>query len=105
MESKTSDLDERIVNSSIEQMTDAQKIQYERMAKEMFKNVDFENAKILNQTKPPMEDRLAYITDGLRSGLHPTHLEPDEIITLEDAYGKEWYKKWHYTEADLTQIN
>ena len=64
-----------------------------------------EQAKILNQTKPPMEDRLAYITDGLRSGLHPTHLEPDEIITLEDAYGKEWYKKWDYTEADLTQIN
>ncbi len=102
---KTNDLDSRIAASTINQMSDAQKIQYERMAKEMFKNVDFENAKILNQAKPPMEDRLAYICDGLRSGIHPTHLERDEIITLEDAYGKEWYKKWNYTEADLTQIN
>ena len=38
---KTNDLDSRIAASTINQMSDAQKIQYERMAKEMFKNVDF----------------------------------------------------------------
>tara|TARA_B100000073_G_scaffold122272_1_gene99563 strand:- start:1242 stop:1556 length:315 start_codon:yes stop_codon:yes gene_type:complete len=100
-----SKLDEQLVNSSIENMSNAQRIQFDKLSKEMFGNVDFKNAKILNQLKPPMEDRLAYITDGLRSGIHPTHLEKDEIITLEEAYGKEWYKKWNFTEEDLTSIN
>ena len=102
---KQNELDEQIVNSSIQSMSEGQRVQFDKLSKEMFGNVDFKNAKILNQLKPPMEDRLAYICDGLRSGIHPTHLEADEIISLEEAYGKEWYKKWDYTEEDLKQIN
>lgn len=105
MESKVDDkFENNIVNSSIENMNEGQRVQFEKLSKEMFGNIDFQNAKILNQLKPPMEDRVAYITEGLKAGIHPTDLEKDEIITLEETYGKEWYKKWNYTEMDLKNI-
>ena len=52
-------------------MNEGQRVQFEKLSKEMFENIDFQNAKILNQ-QPPMEDRVAYITEGLKAGIHPT---------------------------------
>jgi hypothetical protein len=46
----------------------------------------------------------AYISEQLKSGLHPSMMEDDEKRLMEELFGKEWYTKWGYVEGDLTDI-
>jgi hypothetical protein len=43
-----------------------------------------------------MEEALAYVVQGLDSGLHPKYITEDEDALLQAAYGEEWFKKWNY---------
>ena len=51
-----------------------------------------------------MKDLTIKVVESLKSGLHPSMLEEDEIKVLEEVYGKEWYKKWNYEKEDLKEI-
>lgn len=92
--------DNPMINSAREALTPEQKKRYETIGKEMYGNIDFEKSKILNNLPPPMQEALMYIEEGLKSGLHPNDIEEDERALLEEAYGKEWYKRYGYEESD-----
>ena len=96
--------DNPMTRSALAAMSDDEKRRYRDIGMEMYGHMNFEDAKVLNNVPPPMEEALAYIQEQLKSGLHPSALDDGEKSFLADALGKEWYKKWGYEEGDLTDI-
>ena len=41
---------------------------------------------------------------SIRSGLHPSYLNDDEIEVLVTAYGEEWYTQFGFKKEDLDEI-
>ena len=84
-------------------LTTYEKEKYDKMGQYMYKNFDMINSE--DNTKPedltPMDEALIYVEEALNSGLHVSELEKDEIVLLQDEYGKEWYKRWLFEESDL----
>jgi len=66
----------------------------------MYKDIDFDNETI-NHT---IQNSLLDITEGLKSGLHPSMLEISEKQILIEELGTEWYKKFGYNEKDLDEM-
>ena len=54
-------------------------------------------------TDAPEEVR-AFVTRQVDDGIHPSFLSEGEKAVMETNYGTEWYKKWGYVEADLTEV-
>jgi hypothetical protein len=88
--------DNPMINSIKKQMSPEQLENYKKIGEQMYNNVDFQNCQVLNNIPPPMVEALAYISEGLKSGLHPSYLDEDEIKVLKECYGEEWYTKWNY---------
>lgn len=70
---------------------------YKRFGEEMY-SFDYE------VDKDPLADYVAYINEGLKSGLHPSSLEESEVIALRSVFGPEWYKRYGYEEDPTTDI-
>jgi len=85
-------------------LSDEDKERYKRRGEEMYNSVDFANNKLINNFPEEMLESLAHVEEQLRSGLHPADMEKNERAILQEAYGKEWYKKWGFINEDLTQI-
>lgn len=77
---------------------------YKHIGESMYGNVNFEGSKVINNMPPPMAEALAYVEEGIKSGLHPSMLDKNEKALLEDQYGKEWYKNFGYVSEDLDCI-
>ena len=71
------------------------------LGEEFYSNIDFNTSKVYNNLPPEMVDAVLYLTEGLKSGIHPRDLEKDEQRLLAEAYGNEWYTNWNYTSDDL----
>ena len=82
-------------------MTQEQIDDYKKMGEEMYATVDFNNSEILNNPPDPLVESVAYILDGLRSGLHPSYLSEVEVNMMEEWDGKEWYKKFGWDSMEL----
>ena len=95
-----------MVNSALKSMSPSDLEHYKKLGEGLYKDLNFETSNIeTKENMPPfLADALAYIVESIKSGLHPSMLDEDEKKVLTEVYGKEWYKKWDYTEADLTDI-
>ena len=60
----------------------------------MYSTVEFDTSSILNNPEDPLMEYLAWVCEGIKSGLHPSYLNKDERLVLENNYGEEWYT--HY---------
>lgn len=96
--------DNNMVNAARKAMSKEELLRYEKIGESIFKDINFETSSISNNEDPLLSDAVAYITEGLKSGLHPSMLDSNEINVLENFYGKEWYKSWGYKKEDLTEI-
>jgi hypothetical protein len=96
--------DNSMVRNILKQMTPEQVQEYKEIGKQLYGNIDFEKSEVLANLPPPMAEALAYIKEGIKSGLLPHDLEKDEIVLLKEAYGKEWYKKFGFSEADVVGL-
>ena len=88
-----------MIQKARESMTPEQIEEYKKKGQEFFANVDFEDKN--GNTVPPVESAGAYISEGLKSGMHPSYLDDDEKKVMEEIYGKEWYKKWGWESLDF----
>jgi hypothetical protein len=102
--SKNSLWDNDMVNAAKKSMSKEELLRYEKIGESMFKDIDFETSAISNNKDPLLSDAVAYIIEGLKSGLHPSMLDSDELNVLENYYGKEWYESWGYKKEDLNEI-
>ncbi len=69
---------------------------YEEIGEKMYNSVDFENSKVLTPTQDIDAESIAYITEAVKSGLHPDHLSENEQFIMESHYGADWKKRFHY---------
>lgn len=95
--------DNEMVTAALKSMSPSDIEHYKKLGEGLFKDLNFETAKIETKDNIPpfLNDALAYIIESLKSGLHPSMLEEDEIKVLEEIYGKKWYLKLNYTEDDI----
>ena len=93
-----------MVESALKSMSQEELQRYREIGERMYGTVDFKDSQILNNVPPPMYEAGAYISEQLKSGLHPSMMDDDEKRLMEELFGKEWYTKWGYVEGDLTDI-
>jgi hypothetical protein len=77
---------------------------YKDIGQSMYGDLDFEASKVLNNIPPPMAEAVAYVEESLKSGLHPSMLEENEVALLVDVRGDKWYEQWGYTEDNWKEI-
>lgn len=93
-----------MVESALKAMSPEDLQRYREIGEKMYGTVNFEDSQILNNLPPPMYEAGAYISEQLKSGLHPSMMDDDEKRLMEELFGKEWYSRWGYVEGDLTDI-
>ena len=95
--------DNPMVNNALKAMSPEQLDEYKRIGEQLYGNINFEDSKIINNMPPPMEESVAYIEQGIKSGLLPEDLDENEVVLLEQAYGPEWYLKYGRTKQDVPE--
>jgi len=68
--------------------------QYKKQGEHMYSK-DYVNVN-LNQEDKILES-VAYISEGLKSGLSPSLLEENEREIMRNVYGKLWYERFGYS--------
>lgn len=77
-------------------MTTEDIAKYEQIGRQMYESIDYENSKVLTPMNEVDAESIAYITEAVKSGLHPDHLSENEQYIMESHYGKEWKKQFNY---------
>jgi len=85
-------------------MTEEQMEDFRKLGEKFHESFDVTRGTTKNMNEINMEEALAYVTESLKSGIHPSYLGEDEKVLLEAAYGKEWFKKWGYEANDLETL-
>ena len=80
----------------LESLPDEEREAYQKFGEKFHNSFDVNNGTSVNLSEINMEEALAYVVQGLDSGLHPKFITEDEDALLQAAYGEEWYKKWNY---------
>ena len=93
-----------MVNNALKDMTPEQLEEYKRFGENLYGNINFSDNKIINNLPPPLEESVAYIEEGLKSGLMPGDLTEDEVAVLTQAYGEEWYLRYDFVKEDVPEL-
>ena len=93
-----------MINAAKEALSEEEKEKYARIGTEMYKDIDFDTNKNLNNQPAPMAEATAYIVESIKSGLHPSMLDNDEKTLLYDAFGDDWWEQYGYVKEDLNEI-
>lgn len=81
-----------MVRAAREQMTPEQVEQYERLGREMYGTLDFEN---ISESKAQDDmDAEKYIVSALNSGLRPCDLEEHERDFMATRHGEAWFERF-----------
>lgn len=92
-----------LVTSAFNAMTPEQIEDYKKFGESLYGSVNFEDSTLINNIPAPMAESIAYIEEGLKSGLLPEDLTEDEVSILYEVYGKEWYKKYGFSEDQVPE--
>jgi len=63
--------------------------------------VDDKNTKKEKGPTIDLEESLAYLTENLKSGLHPQYLTEADVQLIVAGYGNEWYQTFGYEAQDI----
>ena len=78
-----------MVENARKSMSPEQLQHYKEIGEQMHNSIDFNTNQVLNQEEHLIES-VAYVMEGLKSGLHFSYLSKDEEQLLENHYGKDW---------------
>jgi hypothetical protein len=93
-----------MVNNALKAMTPEQIEHYKKIGEHMYGNINFVDSKIINNMAPPMAEAVAYVEEGIKSGLLPGDLTEDEVTLLSNAYGEKWYEKYGFQEHEAPEV-
>ena len=93
-----------MVNNALRALSKEQLANYRKIGEEIYGNVNFEDSKILNNMPAPMEEAVAYVEEGIKSGILPRDLDENEIILLTNAFGDEWYVRYGFKKEDVPEV-
>jgi len=95
--------DNPMVTSALKSMSEEDIAKYKKLGEEMYGKINFEDSTIINNVCAPMAEAVAYVEEGLKSGLHPQDLDENEVCLLIEAYGEKWYEKYGYTQDEVPE--
>lgn len=86
--------------------------QYEQLGESLWNQIETSKMAISNNQgeeidttssnlPPPVEEAAAHISEALKSGMHPSLLEPEEKNVMKECFGTVWWERWGYAESDL----
>jgi len=93
-----------MVNKALTSMSKTDVENYKKIGEKLYGNINFCDSKIINNLPPPMEESIAYIEQGIKSGLLPEDLDKNEVQLLTEAYGNEWYLKYGFKQEEVPEI-
>lgn len=88
-----------MIDAAMKALTPEQREEYEKMGQYMFKT-DFVGTSGPDPEKE-MKDAIFYITEGLKSGVHPEDLSKKELQIMYDIYGDNWYEQYGYYQDEV----
>ena len=92
-----------MVNNALKDMSPEQLEGYKKFGENLYGNINFQDSKIINNLPPPMAESVAYVEEGLKSGLAPEDLTEDEVALLTQAYGEKWYLKYGFKKEEVPE--
>ncbi len=69
---------------------------YKDMGDEMYADVDFDSSNPHLPHNDNINECIAYIKEGLKSGLHPSSLSSEEISVMETYGGERWFEEFGF---------
>lgn len=93
----------QMINKALMSMSKEEIENYKKIGEQLYGSVNFEDSKVINSMPPPMEEAVAYVESGIKSGLLPSDLDENEIVLLTDAFGQEWYKRYGFKREDVPE--
>lgn len=69
--------------------------QYKRQGKHIYEK-DYVNIGNNDNLEDKLIESVAYISEGLKSGLQPRQLDKNELEVMRNIYGKLWYEKFGF---------
>ena len=92
-----------MVNNALKSMSPEDLQKYKKIGEQLYGNINFVDSTLINNLSPPMEEAIAYVEQGINSGLMPEDLDENEVILLRNAYGEEWYKRFGFTQEQVPE--
>lgn len=92
-----------MVNNALKAMSKEDLEKYKKIGEQLYGSVNFEDSTVVNQLITPADEAVAYIEEGLKSGLLPQDLDENEVILLQQTYGEEWYKKYGFSREEVPE--
>jgi hypothetical protein len=92
-----------LVNNALKALSPEQIENYKKIGEQLYGNINFEDAKILNQIAPPTAESVAYVEEGIKSGLLTEDLTEDEVVLLSKVYGEKWYEQYGFKEHEVPE--
>jgi hypothetical protein len=96
--------DNPMVNNALKALTPEQIEEYKKIGEHMYGNINFVDSKIINKIDAPIEESVAYIEEGIKSGLLPEDLTEDEVSLLCNAYGEKWYERYGFKKNEIPEV-
>lgn len=96
-----------MINYAKKNMSKEELSHYTKLGESLFKDIDFETCNVSEKEKACpkfMLDYVAYLSEAIKSGLHPSMLTEEEKEALKSFYGENWFVQFGYVEDDLTDI-
>ena len=93
-----------MVRSAMNSMSEEQKEEYRAIGEKMYGDMNFKNSTNLIDPDSHMKEATLYVSELLKSGLHPSDLNENEQMVMSNNFGEQWYEKWGYTKEDLKDI-
>jgi hypothetical protein len=103
-EERQKELFEGIKKNMEKGMTEEQISDLKKLGEKFHESFDVTAGTVEDLNKISMEESLAYVVESIKSGIHPSYLDENEIAMIKSGYGDEWYKKWGYKKEDLEKI-
>jgi hypothetical protein len=85
------------LKSMFDNMPEDEKQKYKSSGEHMY-SYDYVNK---GNPEDTIHEAVAYIAEGLKSGLRPSQLDESEKTHMRSVYGSKWYEKYgHTSESD-----
>lgn len=88
------------VKAAKESMSLQQIENFKKMGEKYFSAWDFDKG----NPEEILDVAVAELSEAIKSGLHPSDLEENDIAILSAKLGKDWYTRFGYDEEDLKGI-
>lgn len=92
------------LQNAYKSLTPEQREKYRKIGEHMYGDLNFKEGQVMDSIAPPFEEAAVYIGEGIKSGLHPSFLDENEVAVMVQVYGEEWYEKWDYKKEDLDEV-